>query len=126
NAITVAPGANALLKPEHLPSLEGITHLLLQLETPLDTVTAYARAAKAAGVSVVLNAAPARALPEALLAALDVLIVNEAEPAALACTRLGAQASIPARSEVDNLLRTAQDNQPQQLRALAAHCGLPT
>ena len=46
--------------------------------------------------------------------------------AALACTRLGAQASIPARSEVDNLLRTAQDNQPQQLRALAAHCGLPT
>ena len=46
--------------------------------------------------------------------------------AALACTRLGAQASIPARSEVDNLLRTAQDNQLQQLRALAAHCGLPT
>lgn len=79
NAITVAPGANAALRAEHLPPLAGYSHLLLQLEIPLDTVTAYAQAAQAAGTRVVLNAAPAQALPEALLAAVDILIVNEGE-----------------------------------------------
>jgi ribokinase len=87
NAITVAPGANYALQPAHLaqhgPSLQGITHLLMQLETPLPTVQAYAQAAKAAGIQVVLNAAPARALPAQLLALVDVLIVNEGELAAL-------------------------------------------
>ncbi|WP_077036492.1 ribokinase [Pelomonas sp. KK5] len=84
NAITVAPGANAALKAEHLPSLSGISHLLMQLETPIETITAYARAARAAGVKVVLNAAPAQALPGELLDAVDVLIVNEGELAAIA------------------------------------------
>ncbi len=79
NAITVAPGANAQLRPEHLPSLKGFTHLLLQLETPMDTVSAYARAARAQGVTVVLNAAPAQKLPADLLAHTDVLVVNEGE-----------------------------------------------
>ena len=79
NAITVAPGANSALRAEHLPDLRGISHLLLQLETPLETVAAYAQAARRAGVSVVLNAAPAQPLPRALLAMLDVLVVNEGE-----------------------------------------------
>ncbi|HEY0233033.1 MAG TPA: ribokinase [Dokdonella sp.] len=83
NAITVAPGANAALRPADLPALDGIGHLLLQLETPIDSVLAYARAARAAGVGVVLNAAPARALPAGLLAVVDVLIVNEGELAAI-------------------------------------------
>lgn len=83
NAITVAPGANLCLQPEHLPPLAGISHLLMQLEIPLATVTAYAQAARAQGVNVVLNAAPAQALPPELLAAVDVLIVNEGELAAL-------------------------------------------
>jgi ribokinase len=84
NAITVAPGANMALRAEHLPALDGIGWLLLQLETPLDTVTAYARAARAAGVKVALNAAPAQPLPDALLALLDMLIVNEGELAVVA------------------------------------------
>lgn len=84
NAITVAPGANNALRPEHLPSLAGIGWLLLQLETPLATVTAYAQAARAAGVKVALNAAPAQALPADLLALLDMLIVNEGELAVVA------------------------------------------
>jgi len=37
NAITVASGANHALGPKHLPALDGCTHLLLQLEIPLDT-----------------------------------------------------------------------------------------
>jgi len=87
NAITVAPGANHALAPEHLPSLQGVTHLLMQLEIPLPTVLAYALAAKAQGVQVVLNAAPApsasQGLPPELLAAVDILIVNEGELSAL-------------------------------------------
>ncbi len=79
NAITVAPGANSSLRAEHLPDLAGIGTLLLQLETPIDTVEAYAHAAHAAGVQVVLNAAPARSIPAALLALVDVLVVNEGE-----------------------------------------------
>jgi ribokinase len=84
NAITVAPGANAALLPQHLPAMVGVSHLLLQLETPLATVAAYAAQARAAGVTVVLNAAPAQALPEALLADVDLLIVNEGELAMIA------------------------------------------
>lgn len=84
NAITVAPGANMALLPEHLPSLDGVQWLLLQLESPLASVQAYATAARAAGVKVALNAAPAQVLPAELLAQLDVLIVNEGELAVVA------------------------------------------
>jgi ribokinase len=84
NAITVAPGANAHLRAEHLPELADVSHLLLQLETPLDVVASWARSAHAAGVCVVLNAAPARSLPGGLFADIDVLIVNEGELAVVA------------------------------------------
>ncbi len=84
NAITVAPGANNALTAQDLPELSGVSHLVMQLETPLATVAAYARAAKSRGVKVVLNAAPALVLPDELLANLDVLIVNEGELAIVA------------------------------------------
>ena len=87
NAITVAPGANNSLRPDDLvPSAElsRFSHLLLQLETPMDTVTAFARAARQQGVKVVLNAAPAQGLPNELLTLIDVLIVNEGELAVVA------------------------------------------
>jgi ribokinase len=84
NAITVAPGANAYLLPHHLPDLKEISHLLLQLETPLDTIIAFVQAAKKQGVQIVLNAAPAQALPDELLRMVDILIVNEGELMALA------------------------------------------
>jgi ribokinase len=87
NAITVAPGANNALTPSDLPDLAGVSHLLLQLETPLDAVSAYAVAARRMGISVVLNAAPARKLPATLLDAVDVLIVNEGELSAITGAR---------------------------------------
>ena len=83
NAITVAPGANHSLLPIDLVPLAGYSHLLLQLETPIDTVTAFARAARRQGVKVVLNAAPAQSLSGELLALIDILVVNEGELAAL-------------------------------------------
>lgn len=83
NAILVAPGANAALREDDLPPLDGVGWLLLQLESPLAAVAAWARRARAAGVAVALNAAPAQALPAALLDDVDLLIVNEGELAAL-------------------------------------------
>lgn len=83
NAITVAPGANQALMPDDLPDLDGIGWLVMQLETPIATVTAFAQKARAAGVKVMLNAAPAQKLPPELLAATDVLVANEAELAAI-------------------------------------------
>lgn len=83
NAIAVAPGANGSLRAAHLPPLQDFTHLLLQLEIPLETVISYAEAARAKGVKVVLNAAPARALPPRLMALLDILVVNIGELAAV-------------------------------------------
>jgi ribokinase len=86
NAITVAPGANTDLGPDDLPDLDGVSWLVMQLETPLDTVAAFARAARDRGIKVLLNAAPARALPSALLATVDLLVVNEDELGALVGT----------------------------------------
>lgn len=84
NAITVASGANQALRPEHLPSPLGCSHLLLQLETPMASVLAYAHAARSQGVKVVLNASPAQVLTEELLGLVDLLVLNEAELATVA------------------------------------------
>lgn len=84
NAIIVSPGANARLQPNHIAGAEDLLKqaagLLLQLETPLETVLAAARAAE--GI-VVLDPAPAQPLPAELLAAIDVLVPNETELALL-------------------------------------------
>ena len=101
NAITVAPGANGCLSEAHLPSLHDVSHLLLQLEIPLQTVIAYARRAREQGVAVVLNAAPAQVLPTELLSVIDMLVVNETELMGIArsgpdiATRLS-QINVPA------------------------------
>jgi ribokinase len=58
---------------------------LLQLEVPLETVAAAARTAEG---KVVLNPAPVRALPSALLGEVDVLVPNRVELAQLAAGRV--------------------------------------
>ena len=83
NAITVAPGANLCLLERHLPRLQDVSHLLMQLEIPLSTVMAYAKAARQQGVTTVLNAAPIQQLPAELLEWIDILVVNEGELASL-------------------------------------------
>ncbi|MFF0740119.1 ribokinase [Streptomyces sp. NPDC004111] len=93
NTITLSPGANHHLDVPALDTLTGGTlarpadTLLLQLEVPLPTVVAAARAARAAGALTVLNAAPLPAPdhPELgpLLSSVDVLVVNETEAAGL-------------------------------------------
>jgi len=53
--------------------------LLLQLETPLNTVRAAAHLASRKGVRVILNPAPAQALPTALLKHVSIITPNESE-----------------------------------------------
>jgi ribokinase len=83
NSISVASGANALLAPEDVlraePAFEGADVVLMQLETPLETVKAAAELASIRGVPVLLNPAPARPLESDLLALVDVLTPNETE-----------------------------------------------
>ncbi|MFI7211855.1 ribokinase [Micromonospora maritima] len=86
NAILVTPGANeAFTAPteDELTAVREADVLVAQLEVPVETVTEAARAARAGGTRVVLNAAPARPLPADLLAATDLLVVNEPEAQAL-------------------------------------------
>jgi ribokinase len=93
NTISVLPGANAQapLPPASFPP--DLRWLLLQLELPLATVEAWAQAACDAGVPVLLNAAPMTALPRSLMAAVDTLLVNEGEFAAVAGSDLAAAAA---------------------------------
>ncbi|GGO21545.1 ribokinase [Deinococcus humi] len=85
NAITVASGANARLTPDHLPAdFSPFTHLLLQQELPPEITLEAARRGSAAGLTVVLNAAPTRDTAPELLSLTDHLLVNEHELAALA------------------------------------------
>jgi len=82
NTIIVASGANATmldLTSESGAAIAGAAVLLMQLELPLPIVLEAAKAARAAGTTVMLNAAPARQLPDELLDHLDYLIVNEHE-----------------------------------------------
>lgn len=57
--------------------------LLLQNEIPEAVSLASAKAAKAKGATIVLNAAPARKMSAAFLALVDVLVVNRVEAAML-------------------------------------------
>jgi ribokinase len=87
NMIVAAPGANSALTTltgAELAAIGAADVLLLQLEIPVGTVSAAARAARDAGTRVVLNAAPARAVPADLAECVDLLVVNQVEAAALA------------------------------------------
>ncbi len=83
NRILLAAGANALLSPgdvaAHGARLDAAGLLICQLEVPLETVAAAITRAADHGVPVLLNPAPARELPTALLAKVDYLIPNETE-----------------------------------------------
>jgi ribokinase len=77
----VVPGANLLVDPDVLrpETFAGAEVLVLQNEVPEPVNLAAARAARAAGARVILNAAPARDLDPALGDLVDVLVCNAVE-----------------------------------------------
>lgn len=62
---------------------QGATHLVLQNEISENLNISAARAARSRGVTVILNAAPARQMPDELLSSIDILVVNAGEAEAL-------------------------------------------
>jgi len=87
NTITVVSGANMRLSTEDIDAAEGIIRssqvLLLQLESPLPVVRHAVASAWRHGITVVLNPAPARPLPQEILERADYLIPNESEASLL-------------------------------------------
>lgn len=83
NSIAVASGANAKLSPKDIENAKdaiiSADILLMQLETPLETIMAAAWLASKNSVKVILNPAPAQQLPDALLRNIDILTPNENE-----------------------------------------------
>jgi ribokinase len=83
NTIAVAPGSNRNLTEEDIHRAESDISwgevLLIQLEVPIPTVREALRLAKAHGLLTILNPAPARRLPEEIVALVDILTPNEIE-----------------------------------------------
>ncbi|WP_153448647.1 ribokinase [Vibrio algicola] len=86
NSICLSPEANDLLTTSiiesHIQAIQCCDYLLLQLETPLEgiqTAVNYAKTASDHTVTVILNPAPARKLPDTLLAQVNVITPNETE-----------------------------------------------
>jgi ribokinase len=87
NSIVVAPGANARVDAAVIESdmagMKGLSHVLAQLETPLEGVIRAAGRARACGATFMLDPAPARPLPKELLELVDWITPNETEAGTL-------------------------------------------
>jgi ribokinase len=87
NSIVLSPGANGKVTSADVDSLNvNAKILILQLEIPLETVVHAMKWGKSKGMKVLLNPAPARALPEELIANADYLLPNETELSLLSGT----------------------------------------
>ncbi len=98
NTIGVGSGANAELTAAHIetarPAIEAADVLVMQLETPVETVRAAARVASAAGKQVILNPAPAQPLDDDLLHLVTIITPNETETEILTGVRVSDDASL--------------------------------
>lgn len=104
NSIAVASGANAHLMPQDIDNARGAIEdgdiLLMQLETPLETVEHAALLAKQLGKKVILNPAPAHPLPESLLRNLYMLIANETEAEFISGTKISDMDSVARAADI--------------------------
>jgi len=115
NQIGVAPGANLLLDPAEVAQrVAGAkpSVVLAVLEVPMAAVVSSAVAARDRGARFVVNAAPARALPDALLRCKPLIVVNADElrefgPSATALLERGAEAVIVTRGREGAAVITA-------------------
>jgi len=90
NRIVVVAGANGQVTTmdvdEAIDIINKCDYLVLQLETPLDTVSYALDVAKSKHIQTILNAAPApsNSLDDSFLRKVDYLLVNETEAEAIA------------------------------------------
>jgi ribokinase len=88
NAIVIVAGANGLLTPEVVKGFDAVLQaadvIICQLEVPMPTVGYTLKRGRELGKTMILNPAPASSpLPADWYAAIDYLIPNESEAAAL-------------------------------------------
>ncbi|MEN8228911.1 MAG: ribokinase [Bacteroidota bacterium] len=87
NAITVASGANSLLSPADLDEAEEAFDeadlMLVQLETPIETVSKAVEICNDFNTKVILNPAPAAVLPDEILSGVEIITPNETEAESL-------------------------------------------
>ena len=108
NCIVVNPGANAHVTPEyvasHLHLIRNAGLILTQLEIPIETVEYLAEVCFREGIPLILDPAPAQALPPQLLKRIHWFTPNETE------------AAFYARSDMDGL----GNGVPESNRTLAS------
>ncbi len=86
NCIVVAPGANANLLPSDIEKVKNFSEaeiILMQLEIPIETITAVVKKAKTNDQKVIINPAPAQQLDDTLLNGLFLITPNETEASLL-------------------------------------------
>lgn len=110
NSIVIIAQANGRLSPADVESasrlIEEAGIIMLQLEVPLPTVIAAAKAGKRAGAYVMLNPAPAPPdgkLPNELLQNIDLIVPNQTEAELLTGVRVTNRDT--ARAAADTLQR---------------------
>lgn len=83
NAIIIAPGAAALIDVADIDAqaklISGADVFVTQLEQPMGAAVRGLEIARAAGVTTLLNPAPAASLPDGMLALCDYVTPNETE-----------------------------------------------
>jgi ribokinase len=87
NRIVLAPGANGSMGISDIEqagtAIDAARMLIVQLEVPMPAVLAAVARAHRAGVTVLMNPAPAVPLPAALWPQIDILVLNESEATTL-------------------------------------------
>jgi len=88
NCISVAPGANYLMSPNHIKkaetSIKETEIILLQLEIPIETVLFTIELAHRLNKKIIMNPAPAGLIDDLHLAMIHSLVLNETEAELLA------------------------------------------
>jgi ribokinase len=104
NSIGVGSGANAKLSPLDVDSaakaFSAADVVVMQLETPLETIQAAADLADENGSLVILNPAPAQSLPVSLLKKVSILTPNESEAQLLTGVEVGDEASCALAADI--------------------------
>jgi ribokinase len=104
NSIAVAGGANELLTPDDVRAAQSAFAsadiLLMQLETPIETVEVAAKIASGNGVRIVLNPAPAQPLSDDLLGSVSILTPNESETELLTGKPVSSEADAEAAAQI--------------------------
>jgi ribokinase len=112
NQIVIAPGANGQLTPQDVQAADGTFkggYLLMQLESPQETVEMAASIGRARGMTTILDPTPVRPLSSGLLKNIDIITPNETEALRL----LGRSASGVSLDEAPQIAQRLRELGPK-------------